>query len=783
MSAQQKQPVLFSRLRQAILAILHSGSGMQERPRLKQHNESSIPGLFVVGDLAGAPVIKYAMAQGYDVIEHIAALPHAIGGEDASLYDVIVIGAGAAGLNAALQAAERGMRYLLLEKEQIANTIENFPEGKYVYAEPDSQPAKGKLWLDGATKEDLMRRWHQIIAENHLQVHTGEGVTALAKKGGVFWVTTPQAVYRSKRVVLATGQRGNPRKLNVPGEQRERVYHRLYSPRKYKGENLLVVGGGNSAVEAAVTLSEQNKVYLSYRRAEFERVFRDNERQLNQAIAAQRIEPIFHSNVTAFGEREATLAVAHDGRRETRTIPYDHAFVLIGAEVPREFLKSLGLKMENEWEGSLLRAALLTLAGFLGLAIFGAGLGGHAPVLGVSLSLLPGWLGGLLWALSLGSLIFFGARGDRFAWLGLSFFVWYTVYGVKVGKGEEFWPFHNWGYQFLSFFNRPWSFWYTVLYTALMTFFGLQALQRWGLDRKDKFQIWRYVSLISFQWIFFFLIPEFLFQMAVQYQWVGERLASDPVFAEQAWRSYGLVYAWPLFFYTFFYSPHQVWVVWGVLLTFVIIPIVVLFHGKRYCSWICGCGGLAETFGDRWRHLAPKGRTSIKWEWMNLAVLISAVVITALMLLQDVYHALTGAAEVGISLYRIYADVWLVGILPVTLYPFLGGKIWCRYWCPLAKLMQIQSALFSKLKIGKFKIVANDKCIGCYECSRHCQVGIDVMSYALKQQVLDNATSSCIGCGICVTVCPMDTLSFRETDGHAHAAPVKLTNRQGQVVG
>ncbi|MDZ7268210.1 MAG: NAD(P)-binding domain-containing protein [candidate division KSB1 bacterium] len=770
-----------ARLRAALVNILHSGSGMQERPLLDKHHESNIAGLYVVGDLAGAPVIKYAMAQGYEVIEHIAALPQAIGGSDPGLYDVIVIGAGAAGLNAALQAAERGMRYLLLEKEKIANTIENFPEGKYVYAEPDSQPPKGKLWLDGATKEDLIRRWHEIIAHNRLNVHTEEGVTGLEKRDGIFWVKTAKAVYRSKRVVLATGQRGNPRRLKVPGEEQEHVYHRLYSPRHYQNENLLVVGGGNSAVEAAITLSEQNKVYLSYRRGRFERIFKDNERQLEQAIAAGRIEPILHSQVKEFGAHEATLIIEEDGRRETRRVPFDHAFVLIGAEVPRQFLKSLGLKMENEWEGSLARAVLLTLAGFLGLAVFGASLGGQVQVPGVNLSALPGWSGALLWALSLGSLIFFGARGDRFAWLGLSFFVWYTVYGAKVGKGEEFWPFQNWGYEFLSFFNRPWSFWYTVLYTALMTFFGLQALKRWGLDHKDKFQIWRYVSLLSFQWIFFFLIPEFLFQLAVKYQWVGERLAGDPAFAGQAWRSYGLVYAWPLFFYTFFYNPHQVWVVWGVLLTFVIIPIFVLFHGKRYCSWICGCGGLAETFGDRWRHLAPKGRTSIHWEWMNLAVLIFAALVTVLMLLKDVYSALRGTAELGISLYRIYADVWLVGILPVTLYPFLGGKIWCRYWCPLAKLMHLQSALFSRLKLSRFKILANDKCIGCYECSRNCQVGIDVMSYALKQQVLDNATSSCIGCGICVTVCPMDTLSFRGENGHAPVLPVKLTypRRQG----
>jgi polyferredoxin len=357
------------------------------------------------------------------------------------------------------------------------------------------------------------------------------------------------------------------------------------------------------------------------------------------------------------------------------------------------------------------------------------------------------------------ALVASGLRGSRWAWLGFSFLVCYTIYGAKMGENLEFFPYRGWGYRFFSFAGRPMSFWYTVAYTAVMTVFGVQAMKRWGFDRKDRFQIWRYVSLLSFQWIFFFLVPEFLFQYAVKYEWVGG-LAKDPVFAGQAWRSYGIVYAWPLFFYTFFGSPHQVWVVWGVILSFGLIPLLVLFHGKRYCSWICGCGGLAETLGDRWRHYAPKGRKSIAWEGMNTVVLAAAAVITLMMLARDVVHLLRAPAEMGIVWYRLIVDVWLVGILPVTLYPFFGGKIWCRYWCPLAKMMQLFSAAFTRFKASRFAIYSNDKCIACGECSRNCQVGIDVMGFALKQQPLDNLSTSCIGCGICVTVCPMETLSF-----------------------
>ena len=145
---------------------------------------------------------------------------------------------------------------------------------------------------------------------------------------------------------------------------------------------------------------------------------------------------------------------------------------------------------------------------------------------------------------------------------------------------------------------------------------------------------------------------------------------------------------------------------------------------------------------------------------MGGLVLVLATLITLGMLFKDTYTYLKNPTDSGLDFYRIIIDVWLVGIVPVTLYPFLGGKVWCRYWCPLAKMMQYTSKIWGKAGVSHFRIESNDKCISCGECSRYCQVGIDVMSFALKQETLDNTNSSCIGCGICVTVCPMDTLSF-----------------------
>jgi len=740
-------------------AILSTGTGERQRPQINKNFESNIDGLYIIGDLAGAPVIKLAMEQGFKVVNHIASLPDAKYNRK-GVFDIVIVGAGAAGLNAALTAQDLGLSCVVLEKGKIANTIENFPEGKWVYAEPDKVPPKGKLWLDGARKEDLVKRWNDIIDSNDIDVRLTEPLEGIERYGDVFEVKTPKSSYQAKRIILATGMRGNPRKLNVPGEEMEQVYHQLYSPKEYSNENVLVVGGGNSAVEAAITLSELNTVYLSYRKGEFSRIFKDNERLLNERVASGRVKLILNSTVKEFGKTEAILSIDKGGHEQIENIPYDHAFVLIGADIPKRFLKSLGIKLENEWNGSLLHSLTLTLLMMFGLWLSG----GHAVLFGNDLTSVPRLLGLGVAVIPLAVLIKMGIKGNRYSWLGISFLVWYTIYGVKVGEGQEFWPYKDWGYKFLSFADRPWSFWYTVMYTALMTIFGIQALKRWGLDRKDKYQIWRYASLLSFQWIFFFIVPEFLFQWAINYQWVGQQLASDPSFAEQGWRSYGIIYAWPLFFYTFFYDPNKIWVIWGILLTFVVIPVFVIFNGKRYCSWICGCGGLAETFGDRWRHLAPKGRKSISWEWMNTAVLIFAAVVTVIFISRNTIEIFRNPADWSVNIYRIMVDVWLVGILPVTLYPFLGGKVWCRYWCPLAKLMQWESELFARLGIGKFKIEANNKCIACNECSRNCQVGIDVMSYALKQKTLDNTTSSCIGCGICVTVCPMDVLSYGKKD-------------------
>ena len=332
------------------------------------------------------------------------------------------------------------------------------------------------------------RPW-QIVEDNRLSIRTEEPLSALKRhRDGTLTATTPKAEYRTRKIVLATGQRGSPRKLLVPGEEREQVYHRLYSPRRYEGEEILVIGGGNSAIEAALTLSERNHVTLCYRGTEFGRVFKDNREALDRAIEEKRIEPILRANVREFRDGEAVLVVADGDASEERRVPMDHAFCLIGAELPVKFLKGLGIRLENEWDGSPLKALGLSLLALTLTWLAGPLFDGPAAFNLEPTGPLP-LACGILAAAAVAGLIVTGVRGDRWAWLTLSFLAWYSIYGIKVGSGQEFWPFRGWGYDSLSFFQRPWAFWYTVLYTALMTGFGLQALKRWGLDRKDKLHL------------------------------------------------------------------------------------------------------------------------------------------------------------------------------------------------------------------------------------------------------------------------------------------------------
>jgi ferredoxin-type protein NapH len=195
-----------------------------------------------------------------------------------------------------------------------------------------------------------------------------------------------------------------------------------------------------------------------------------------------------------------------------------------------------------------------------------------------------------------------------------------------------------------------------------------------------------------------------------------------------------------------------------------VVPIYVRYHGVRFCSYICGCGGLAETLGDFWRHLAPRGSTAKKAEWFSTFILVCAF-LTTLLVLNDLWQVvqssfLSNARVFAKQWYDLIVDFWMACVIGVAAYPYLGNRFWCRYMCPLRAYMQHIAKFWSKIKI-----TSDSKCIGCGQCTRYCQMGINVQKFAQSRTDMANFNSACIQCGICIEVCPMDVLKLESSKG------------------
>ena len=317
-----------------------------ERPEIDDNRESKIPGLFFVGEVIGAALIKSAINQGHEVISHIAETKPRIA--DAP-FDVIIIGAGPAGLGAALEAKRRGLRYLLLERDTVASTIKSYPRDKAILAEPVKVPLYGLLPMMEAEKDTLVEVWSTIVAKTGLEVHESEEVTTVGRAGALFHVKTTKDEYDGANVVVAVGTRGNPRKLGAAGEDPTRVSYNLIDATSYRGKKVLVVvGGGDSAIEAAIALAKQpgTKVALSHRKSEFSRLKKRNQTALDEMAASGGVELILNSIVREVRPTSAVLEV-EGGKRE---IACDHVFAIIGADPPRAWIESLGVRFVTREE-------------------------------------------------------------------------------------------------------------------------------------------------------------------------------------------------------------------------------------------------------------------------------------------------------------------------------------------------------------------------------------------------------------------------------------------------
>jgi thioredoxin reductase (NADPH) len=328
----------------AITMVMAKPSSGADVPIISEEYETSVANLFIVGELGGLALIKNAVNQGRDCLDVIARRLSESRSEGAStgVWDVVIVGAGPAGISASLRAAEHGLKALTLDRETIGGTVSKYPRQKLVMTSPVEFPLHGRFAKTTLSKEDLLAFWKKIMERTDLNIHTGEGVESVHRKeDGLLQVGTSKAEYFSRSVVLALGRAGTPRKLGVNGEELPHVLYRLIEADHYNGKNILVVGGGDSAVEAAMGLAHQpgNTVTLSYRRSEFARLKDRNAKRIAEQMASLKLDVQFNSKPVEF--RIGSVLLEINGI--IRELPNDFVWVFAGGTSPAEFLKAAGV--------------------------------------------------------------------------------------------------------------------------------------------------------------------------------------------------------------------------------------------------------------------------------------------------------------------------------------------------------------------------------------------------------------------------------------------------------
>jgi len=314
-------------------------------PHIKGNFETNVPGVFIAGELGGMGLIRNAVEQGKQAVESITK--QVANDKAGEMYDLLIVGAGPAGISASLQAKKDGLKFVTVDQEDLGGTIFTYPRQKLVMTEPMDLPLHGKVKIREIQKEPLLELFTTIVERNDLDIRSGEKVNAIEKLEKHYKVTTTRGEYEARKVLLAIGRRGTPRKIGCPGEKCEKVAYRLLEPEKYHHKQILVVGGGDSAVEASVALSGQpgNKVYLSYRGDKIFRIKEGNRERLERASDEGKVIMLLNSNVTEILPDKVKL----DQSGTEVTIQNDQVFVLIGGELPTEFLKSVGIMFERKF--------------------------------------------------------------------------------------------------------------------------------------------------------------------------------------------------------------------------------------------------------------------------------------------------------------------------------------------------------------------------------------------------------------------------------------------------
>ena len=759
-------------------------AGTVERlPEIREDGTTAVPGVRVVGDLTGIPLLKFSADSGARAVRAIAAELRERRDADPSAVDVAIVGGGVSGIAAAIESRNAGLSFVVFEASEVFSTVANFPTGKPIYTYPTGMTPQGDLQFRSEVhpKEQLLEDLETQRRAAAIEV-TAARITRIERRDGILLLHhgDKTTITRARRAVVAIGRSGNHRRLGVPGEDSGKVFNRLYDPREFAGRRALVVGGGDSALETAIALVTGGAhVTLSYRGQEFVRPKTENVEKVRMLVddpdAPVAVEEPSSERVTAatgdfmeaagghpqgslrlaLGSRPVriapeSVALADDSGRET-TVPNDVVFTMLGREAPLAFFRRSRIPIRGEWKA----ATGVGLAAFLLFCVF-----------------LYNWK----------------ANGTL-----NRFFQEHHLFPYDVAVPSD--PSTLAGTLAIS--ARDPGFYYSIAYCLAVLLFGIARIRR----RKTPYVTAQTATLTAIQIVPLFLLP-FVVLPLLGHNGVFEsgfgRTFADHLFpaadsghGREYWRAFGFILAWPLFIWNVFSpKPLSWWLAIAFVQTFVLIPLVIRRWGKgAYCGWICSCGALAETMGDAHRTKMPHGPI---WNRMNMT---GQVILGAAFLLfvgrvvswtwpsSGIGRAagtfydrfLSDWSVLGIHLdYYHVVDLFLAGIVGVGLYFWFSGRVWCRFACPLAALMHIYTR-FSRFRIFPEK----SKCISCNVCTSVCHQGIDVMNFANKGLPMEDP--QCVRCSACVQACPTGVLAFGRYAGNGlpvldriAASPVRM---------
>jgi len=327
----------------AIELVFGTASRGVDIPMVSPEFETSVQGIYVAGELGGMGLIRNALEQGRQAVEAI----HRARPRGGGTMDLVIVGAGPAGFGASITAKHHGLRFVTLEQDSLGGCVFQYPRGKLVMTQPVTLPIVGRIRISTTSKEDLLEFWRGVEQRVELPIQYQERVESIERHGDHFLVRTARAVYPARTVLLAIGRRGTPRKLGVPGEELPKVVYHLIDPEQYAGQRVVVVGGGDSALESAAMLAEGRaaSVVLSYRGDAFGRAKARNRTRVMEAERTGRLRVLLKSRVRRIDARSLELDV--DG--VSQTLDNDAVIVNAGGILPDEFLRQAGIAVETKW--------------------------------------------------------------------------------------------------------------------------------------------------------------------------------------------------------------------------------------------------------------------------------------------------------------------------------------------------------------------------------------------------------------------------------------------------